>query len=342
MLSLTKGKDMKKLTVNLKERSYDITIGENILDRANEFFNLNRKVVILTDDGVPSSYAKSIASKCKDYKIITLPQGEPTKNIDTYVSVLKEMLSFNLTRTDAIVGVGGGVIGDLTGFCASTYMRGIDFYNVPTTLLSMVDSSIGGKTGVDFGGVKNSVGTFYQPKGVLVDVKTLNTLSDRQFNNGLAESIKMATTFDKELFSLIESGDVKEDILTIVEKSLLIKKAVVEQDEKEKGLRKVLNFGHTLAHAIEGVSNMQDYYHGEAVAIGMVKMASGIVNERLIPLLKKCNLPVAFTGDKEKMAEFISHDKKCSGEFIDVVKSDKIGSYKIEKISIQDLVSKIL
>lgn len=333
---------MKQLKVNLKDRAYTVTVGRNILNQAKTLFNLERNVVVLTDDGVPRKYAEIIASQCKSAQIITIAQGESSKNVDNYIAVLTKMMKANLTRADAVVGVGGGVVGDLAGFCASTYMRGVDFYNVPTTLLSMVDSSVGGKTGVDFCGVKNSIGTFYQPRGVLIDVETLNTLLERQFKSGLVESIKMAATFDKDLFDLIESGKVQDNAEEIIIRSLNVKKAVVEQDEKESGLRKVLNFGHTLAHAIEGVCGMHDYYHGEAVAIGMVKMSSGVAKERIVKVLKTCGLPTEFLGDKRKMAEFIRCDKKCSGDTIDVVKTDEIGTYRIERVSLENFINQIL
>ena len=333
---------MRKIKVDLKERSYDVVVGRNILDKSGEIFNLNRKVFILTDDGVPEAYAEKIRSSCKESIICVISQGERSKNIETFVAVLEEMVKFGLTRTDAIVGVGGGVVGDLTRFLASTYMRGIDFYNVPTTLLSMVDSSVGGKTGIDFCGIKNSVGTFYQPKGVLASVETLNSLPDRQFSNGLAESIKMSATLDSELFEMLEVCDFKTEIEEIVYRSVLIKKNVIEKDEKESGLRKVLNFGHTLAHAIESANDMQNFYHGEAVAIGMMKMASGKALERLDKVLQKANLPTTFNGDKLKTANFIKHDKKCSGDFIDVIKTDEIGTFKMEKISVSELVDQII
>lgn len=329
---------MKKLKVNLKDRSYDISIGSGILGKAKELFNLDRKVFILTDDGVPSEYAKTIAGASKTALVYTIPQGEKSKTIETYIDILKKMTDFNLTRTDAMVGVGGGVVGDLTGFCASTYMRGIDFYNVPTTMLSMVDSSIGGKTGVDFMGIKNGVGTFCQPKGVLIDTETLNTLPDRHFLNGLTESIKMAATFDEKLFSLIESKNAKDNIEDIIYKSLSIKKKVVEKDEKEKGLRKVLNFGHTLAHAIEGVSKMQDILHGEAVAIGMVKSSSGLAKERIIKVLNSYGLNTEYSGDKNELIEFIKHDKKCTGNFIDIIKTDKIGKFSIVRETVEKFI----
>ena len=180
---------MKTLNLNLGERSYDITVGNGILDRASEFMNLNRKVFILTDVGVPREYSEKILAAAKEAVIFTASEGEGTKSLATLGKVLEVMLEFDMSRSDCVVAVGGGVIGDLAGFAASMYMRGIDFYNVPTTLLSQVDSSIGGKTAVNLGGIKNIIGAFYQPKHVLIDTETLKTLPKRQISAGLAESV---------------------------------------------------------------------------------------------------------------------------------------------------------
>ncbi|MBQ5929428.1 MAG: 3-dehydroquinate synthase, partial [Clostridia bacterium] len=250
-------------------------------------------------------------------------------------------IDFNMTRSDAVVAVGGGVVGDLSGFIASSYMRGVDFYNIPTTLLSMVDSSVGGKTAIDMHGVKNVVGAFYQPKGVIADVNLLTTLSKRQISNGLAESIKMSLTSDEKLFSLLESCDIEDNLEEIIIRSIDIKRAVVERDEKESGERKVLNFGHTLAHGIESANTFSDLYHGEAVAIGMVAVTNGEVKNRLISVLEKVNLPTMFTGDIDKALSFVIHDKKCKGDNVDVVLVSKIGSYEIKTIKVTDFTKLI-
>ena len=270
----------KILSINLADKSYDIIVGTGILCDAGKYFNLNRKVAIVTDTGVPKEYSMAIASQCKEARIITFPEGEENKNIDTFAYICKEMLTFGLQRKDAVIAVGGGVTGDMAGFAASAYMRGIDFYNVPTTLLSMVDSSVGGKTAIDFGGVKNILGAFYQPKGVLIDTDVLKTLEERQFSAGLAEVVKMSLTSDKDLFSLLEGGLWEKDISEVILRALTIKKLVVEADEREGSLRKILNFGHTFGHGIEARGGL---YHGECVALGMLPMASASVRERLVP-----------------------------------------------------------
>lgn len=328
---------MTSLHLDLGGRGYDITVGRGLLSHAGEYFNLDRRVFIVTDSGVPAEYASAIAECAREAKIVTVPMGEGSKSPEVFSYLLGEMLSFGLTRTDCAVAVGGGVVGDLTGFCAATYMRGIDFYNVPTTLLSQVDSSIGGKTAINLGGVKNIVGAFHQPKGVLVDVDTLSTLPKRQISNGLAEAVKMSLTSDAELFELFErEGASEENIERIILASLKIKKAVVEADETERGLRKILNFGHTLGHAIEAEEEMRGYYHGECVAIGMRATCSAPVLERLIPVLERLELPTSYDGDLESALSYISHDKKCDGARITVIFVDEVGSFREEKMPVDD------
>ena len=326
------------IKLNLKENSYDIHIERGGINRAGDYFNLNRKVLIVTDSGVPKEYANAVAAQSKEANICVVPEGEQSKCIEQYTFLLQKLTEYKFSRSDCVVAVGGGVVGDLSGFAASTYMRGIDFYNIPTTLLSQVDSSIGGKVAIDFCGYKNIVGAFYQPKGVIVDPDVLKTLPQRQVSNGLAESVKMALTHDKELFRLIKDNDIKENIQTIIERSLLIKKQVVEQDEKENGLRKVLNFGHTLAHAIENQYNLETLYHGECVAIGMIPMCSQNVKEELKIVLEKLNLPAKIELTKDAVLEAIKHDKKRSGETITVIYVNEIGSFIMKEITPSDLI----
>lgn len=333
---------MNVLHLELGERGYDITVGRGILADAGKYFNLNRRVFIVTDDGVPSEYAQTVSACAKESIIVTVPMGEGSKSPETYTALLSKMLEFGMTRTDCAVAVGGGVVGDLTGFVAASYMRGIDFYNVPTTLLSQVDSSIGGKCAINLRGVKNIVGAFHQPRGVLIDVDTLKTLDKRQISNGLAESVKMALTSDAELFSLIEREGAADGALEqIIIGSLKIKKAVVEADERESGLRKILNFGHTYGHAIEACEELHGFYHGECVALGMLAVSSEAVKSRLIPVLEKLNLPTQYHGDVASACEFISHDKKCDGDKLSVVFVDEVGSFRIEKISVDAFIDMI-
>lgn len=328
---------MNVLQMNLGERSYSITVGQNILNRAKEYFDLDRKVLILTDSGVPASYAQTLLTQCKNGTIFTVTAGEDAKSITTFETVLTEMMRFDMSRGDALVAVGGGVVGDLGGFAASAYMRGIDFYQVPTTVLAQVDSSIGGKCAVNLGGTKNIVGAFYQPKGVLIDTATLSTLPQRLIAAGLAESVKMALTSDASLFTIFEGEEITEkNIETIIVRSLMIKKAVVEADEKELGLRKILNFGHTLGHGIEAETEMKGLYHGECVALGMLPMCSDEVRCRLLSVLEKLGLPVEYEYDLDKALSFVVHDKKCRGGFVDVITVQKVGSFEMQKLAVEE------
>ncbi len=319
--------------MSLGERGYDINVGRGTLARAGELFNLDRRVFIVTDSGVPAEYARQVASLAKESKILTVPEGEGSKSIDTYSRLLAEMTDFKMTRSDCAVAVGGGVVGDLTGFVAASYMRGIDFYNVPTTLLSQVDSSIGGKCAINHAGVKNIVGAFHQPRGVIIDIDTLKTLPERQIANGLAEAVKMSLTSDAALFARFEyEGVCGENIEEIIVSSLKIKKAVVEEDERESGLRKILNLGHTLGHAIEADTGMSDYYHGECVAIGMLPVVSDEVRARLVPVLKKLGLPTSYSGNIDSALRLVEHDKKCEGKKISVVLVPSVGKFEIKKM----------
>ncbi len=325
------------ISVNLAEQSYDIVLERGALNRVDELLELDRKVLIVTDSGVPEEYARRVADKCKEPYVVTVNQGEASKCFDSYVALLKKMVEASFTRTDLVVAVGGGVVGDLAGFVASSYMRGIDFYNIPTTLLSQVDSSIGGKTAIDFLGVKNIVGAFYQPKKVIIDSNTLIALDKRQLSAGLAEAIKMALNFDSALFELIEkSENLDNDIDKIIEKSLKIKRDVVEKDAKESSLRRVLNFGHTIGHAIESHSNGA-LLHGECVGLGMLPMCSEDVRARLTPVLEKYNLPTVFKADADELLELIAHDKKASGDDVTVVYCEKVGTFDMRKIKVSDM-----
>lgn len=316
------------LQVKASQGDYDIYIERGGLQRVSEVFSLGRKVLVVSDDGVPEEYAMTVASQCDEAILFVFEQGEASKCMDTYAEVLQTLVDHHFSRTDCIVAVGGGVVGDLAGFAAATYMRGIDFYNIPTTVLSQVDSSIGGKTAIDFGGYKNLVGSFYAPKGVLIDSDVLRSLPKRQISNGVAEMIKMSMTHDAELFELLETTTVVSE--EMIRRALLIKKQVVEMDEREGGLRKVLNFGHTLGHALESVSNT--YYHGECVALGMLPMCSPIVRKRLVSLLRNWCLPTDWTNDMDTILEAGRHDKKTDGDRLTIIYVPEIGKFELKTI----------
>ena len=296
-----------KLTMNLGERSYDIILKNGALENLYQFARLDRKVAVVTDSGVPAEYAQRVADQCRESTIITVPQGEASKSFKILETVLRQMLEFNMGRGDLVVAVGGGVVGDLAGFAAAIYMRGIDFINCPTTTLSMIDSSIGGKTAVDLGDTKNIVGAFWQPKLVIVDPATLSTLPRRHYINGLAEAVKAGLLADPELFAIFEKGDIDTQISEIIYRSLRFKKNVVEQDETERGMRKALNFGHTIGHGIEAVKGIKGrrtvgLFHGECVALGMLPMIeSKALQKRVRAVYRRIGLPTRTTYNKEKV-----------------------------------------
>ena len=326
------------LPVNLGPDSYDIVLEPESLKRAGELLNLNRRVLIVTDEGVPEQYAQTLAAQCASPVVHTVPQGEGSKSFAVLEELLSHMLREGFTRGDCVCAVGGGVVGDLAGFTAACFMRGVDFYNLPTTVLSQVDSSIGGKTAINLDGIKNIVGAFYQPKKVLIDTGALSTLPPRQISSGLAEAVKMALTSDAALFELFETRPAAEHMERIIADSIRIKGRVVEQDEKEQGLRKILNFGHTIGHGIESVAGL---YHGECVALGMLPMCSDGVRARLLPVLKKLGLPTSVTADPEKVYEAMLHDKKSTGGALTVVRVDAPGSFVMERVTPEALRPRI-
>ncbi len=325
-----------KIRVDLGRDGYDILLQPGILSQAGQYLQLQRKVLLVTDDGVPPAYVEQVAACCREPAVVTLPQGEASKSMESYQRLLAVLLEKGFGRGDCVTAVGGGMVGDLSGFAAATYMRGVDFYNIPTTFLSQVDSSIGGKTAVDFQGVKNAVGAFHQPKKVLIDPEVLQTLDKRQFHAGVAESIKMALTFDADLFRLLCDG--KEDWgrwQEIIGRSLLVKKKVVESDPQEKGLRRALNFGHTVGHAIESHAQGK-LLHGECVALGMTLMCGPAVLPQLEKALAKYALPRHIQATAADLMPYLLHDKKMdAGGYVTGVYVEQIGQFSFVRWSAQ-------
>ena len=276
---------MTKVSVELGANSYEICIGENILDGVAKFIaesNFTKKALIITDSNV-EKFSRTLTDAFElndiDFDVITIPAGETSKSLPVTEKIYTRAIEFGMDRKSPIIAFGGGVVGDLAGFIAATYLRGVPFIQVPTTLLSQVDSSVGGKTAVNHKLGKNLIGAFYQPKAVFIDINTLKTLPDREIKSGLAEVIKYGIISDGKFFEYLEQN--KENILArdvevltqIIKRCCEIKAEVVSADEKEIGLRRILNFGHTIGHAVETVASYGKYSHGEAVAIGMVGAA---------------------------------------------------------------------
>lgn len=326
---------MEILKVDTKSKSYDIVIKRGLIDEVCEHIKPRKKILIVTDENIPVSYSNAVSKCFGGSAVITVPSGEGSKSIQCFEKLLGIMLENGFTRKDAVIAVGGGVVGDLSAFTASCYMRGISFYNIPTSLLSQVDSSVGGKTAVNLNGIKNIVGSFYQPDKVLIDPNTLLTLPEREFASGMAEIIKMAACLDKEFFEELENtDDFKKNIDYIIKRAVENKIKIVAKDEKESGLRKVLNFGHTIGHGIEVTT---DLTHGESIALGMLPMCSENVRERILKLMEKASLPTSVRVDVEKAASAAAHDKKADGGNIDIVKVNEIGSFEFETIAVEDL-----
>lgn len=338
------------IRIDLGDRSYDIILQRGCIDRTAELLDTDRKCLIVTDSGVPSEYAATVASQCREPLVITVPPGENSKDLTHFEELLKAMLEAGFTRSDCVIAVGGGIPGDLAGFAAASYMRGIDFYNIPTTLLSQADSSIGGKTAVNLGGAKNIAGAFWQPCRVLIDPDVLRTLSEDQLASGMAEIIKAGLIADAELFRYIEekclectletgAGFVSHlDTDRLLEAALRVKKSVVEEDEREGDRRRILNFGHTIGHGIESVTGM---LHGKCVALGMIPMSSPEVRERLIPILNKTGLPVRLDADAEAVFSAMLKDKKMKDGRIAAVYVDSPGSTAVRMTAPEDLRERI-
>lgn len=324
------------IEVRLASGGYPITVERGALQRAGALLGLDRKVLIVTDDGVPRAYAEAVAAAAKEPYIEVVPMGEGSKSFPTFERLLSRMLALGFSRKDCVVSVGGGVVSDLCGFVAATYMRGVDFYAVPTTVLSEVDASVGGKTALNLDGIKNVIGAFYQPKGVLVDPETLATLPARQIRSGLAEAVKMALTFDAPLFEQFEQVDPMQNIDAIIARAIELKRDVVERDEREQNLRRVLNFGHTIGHGIESAAGGA-LYHGECVAVGMLPMCAPDVRARLVRVLRALHLPTDAAVDPEAAYRALLHDKKASANGVAVVRVDAVGTYRIETVPVTSL-----
>lgn len=325
-----------KLNVDLENHSYPIYIERNAIQKVHEYIPVSRKIAIITDTGVPEKWVNIVKEQCPDSFVCTIPQGESSKCFDQYKHLLEEMISHNMSRKDAIIAVGGGVVGDLAGFVAASYMRGIDFYNIPTTVLSQVDSSVGGKVAIDMGSYKNIVGAFWQPKTVIIDPNVLSTLSLRQQHNGLCEALKMGLILDDHLVSLFEQDTL--DIDAIITRSIELKRDVVQQDERESNLRKILNFGHTIGHAIESAYGLNTYLHGECVAMGMLFFIEDKpLKQRVLNIYKKLDLPQVPDYDTATLLEYVTHDKKSSHNTVSTILVKQSGSYIIKELSFKEI-----
>ena len=343
---------MKKLFVNAG-KGYEILLEEGILSRAGEYINKitsAKKICVISDSNVFPLYGDTVVSslKAQDFEVISFvyEAGEKSKTTKTVIEMVEFLAENGLTRSDLVVALGGGVCGDMAGFASAIYLRGIDFVQIPTSLLAQVDSSVGGKTAVDLPQGKNLCGAFHQPRLVLIDKNALKTLKPHYFADGMAEAIKTGCIKSKALFERIENENAAEIIEDIVFECVKIKAAVVERDEKEQGERALLNFGHTAGHAIEKLHNFETVSHGEAVGIGMVIICTAGENngmtekgtaKRIATVLKKYNLP---TEDENSLRDIISamnSDKKRVLDGIKFVFIKSIGEGYIKKVKTEDI-----
>ncbi len=345
---------MKKMEIVKVSASkeYNVYIGKGFLDNVGEMLAKVKtpcRAVVISDDTVFSLYGERVKKSLTDngYSVseFVFPHGENSKSLETFSDIQEFCAGNSITRTDLFVALGGGVTGDLTGFVASTYLRGVDFVQIPTTVLSMVDSSVGGKTAINLNSGKNLCGAFYQPIAVYADCETLNTLPDETFNEGCAEVIKYGMILDGEFLTFLKNNSIRENIEYVIKRCVEIKRDVVDRDEFENGERKLLNFGHTIGHAIEKCSHLS-ISHGNAVAIGMViatrgAYKMGLANEdfteMLVEILKANGLPVTCDFTAEELYKISLSDKKRSLDTISLIIPEKYGLCKIEKISVEKL-----
>ena len=339
--------------VSLGERSYDIEIGADTLGASGDFVTSRATLshaVVITDDNVQDSHARVVAESLVEsganVDVLVVEPGEETKAADITVDLWHEMFDVGADRKTIVVAVGGGVVGDLAGFVAATFARGLAFVQVPTTLLAQVDSSVGGKVGINLPAAKNMVGAFWQPLGVLIDTQVLSTLPDREYRSGLAEVVKYGVILDAEFFAYLEShvGELNERdpavLQTVIARCCRLKADVVEQDEREEtGVRAVLNYGHTFCHALEAITGYGEWLHGEAVSIGMLcasRLAERLgrvdagLTRRQETLLAALGLPVALPAvDRDEMLAAMSRDKKVSHGQLRFVLPTRLGHVEL-------------
>ena len=351
---------MTKVLVNLGAASYEIFIGENILGGVGEFIadNFTPKILIVTQENIfDKRLTDSLDAHSISYRVATIPEGETSKNLHEAEKLYTRAIEFGLDRKSVVVALGGGVVGDLAGFVAATFMRGIPLIQIPTTLLAQVDSSVGGKTAVNHALGKNLIGAFHQPRAVFIDLKFLETLPEREIKSGLGEVVKYGVISDEKFFAYLEDNAEKilqRDLKTlahVVKRSCEIKAEVVGADEKESGLRRILNFGHTLAHAVEEETAYKKYRHGEAVAIGMIG-AAAISRElgktsaenvaRLENLLKRFDMITTCAGlDADKLYDVTFRDKKTVGGVVNWVLMKNFGEVEICRDVPAQIVKKV-
>jgi 3-dehydroquinate synthase len=331
------------INVDLNEHTYPIIIENGILSDSKQYITnvvKGKRIAVISDDNVFPYYGQSFIDSLSDYQCfsIVLPSGEQSKNFDTLITIYRQLLAHQFSRSDLIVALGGGVIGDIAGFVAATYLRGVPYVQIPTSLLAQVDSSVGGKVAVDLPEGKNLIGAFYHPKLVIIDPMVLQTLPTRFIKDGMAEVIKYGCIKDRKLFDTIKNAgsfeSLESQITNIIYRCVDIKREIVEQDPRDLGLRMTLNFGHTLGHALEQFYHYQRESHGEAVAIGManitaVSEAKGLTKEgtakEIKGVLESYNLPTTANTEFARLKEALMRDKKFLNNKLNLILLKEIG-----------------
>lgn len=338
----------EQVFVPMGRSGYPVTLLRGGLAHIAEIFSLQTDVLVLTDDGVPSAYAKAVARACRRSVILTLPAGEASKSVDNWMRILRTLSEKSIDRLGAVVTVGGGMVSDIGGFAASCFLRGIPCWNVPTTLLAMVDASVGGKTGLDMDGVKNRIGSFAPPAGVLIDPSLLCTLPRRQLASGMAEVVKAGLIGDQTLFEQCEAigrlNELWDDpslLDELIRRALEVKLAVVRIDPYERSMRRILNFGHTLGHGIEA-AEQGTLLHGECVALGMLPLCAPDIRARLKRVLTRLKLPVTYVGEPTAIVAAMRQDKKAIGKRLCCVRVDEIGNPQLIDTTADRLLSEAM
>ncbi|MBM7622745.1 3-dehydroquinate synthase [Sporohalobacter salinus] len=358
---------MENVEVDLGERSYEIKIGTGLLANLDQYLveagiKTGTKLLVITDKRVKQLYGEdiefSLTQSNFEFRLTAVPEGEGSKSLEMAQKLYDEAVDFGLERNSVIVAFGGGVVGDLAGFIAATYMRGISLVQVPTTLLAQVDSSVGGKVAVNHNAGKNLIGAFYQPETVIIDLEVLTTLDERDIKSGLAEIIKYGVIWDQDFFEYLKTNseaikNLDFEILTkIIQRSCQIKAEVVAKDEKEEGLRVILNYGHTIGHAVEALAGYGEYRHGEAVAIGMVsavklahKLEMVTENEvqKQIELISSLDLPITFNSlELDDIIAKTKQDKKVQDGRVRYILPNRIGEVEVVSGISEKLIIEVL
>ena len=328
---------MERIRIHSKRRDYDVVLGDDLVNLINSELDSSVRYFVIMDDKLPSKYCKALKDLNPNNILLRIKGGEDAKTFFFYEKLTDALLKNEISKKDMLIAFGGGSILDLVGYTSATYKRGIDFISIPTTTLAVVDASIGGKNGINVNGVKNAIGTINPPLRVIFGLDSLDTLDKRNFNNGLFESLKMGLSLDKDLYEIFKDAQEKTYLKEVIYRSIMAKKKIVEEDEDEKGLRKILNFGHTFGHAFESASNFS-ILHGEAIGNGMLVVSKNKdYYADLLDILTRMDCPIISSFDEEDIISRIKNDKKADKDKVDLIVISEIGRADIVPTEIDEL-----